>query len=435
MKFYLFLLIPFLALQLSAQENLSLETVVAKVLEANFDVRIERNNVTMAENLNNPGEAGYLPTIGLNADQNWSFNNTRQEFFSGQVNEASNAKNTSTNAALLLNWTFFDGFRMFATDKRLQQQQDIAVLNLNAEMEMKIYQATVLYSTIIQQQRMTEVYQQALDLSIARYQFNEMRVKHGSESELMLIQSRLDLIADSSSLLQHQKNVADLKIDLAQLMGQNPAFQFTLAGEIQSSTPLAWENVAQQAREQNTQLLLAKSAIALTEMQRKEIQSFYYPQLSFYAQYGFGKSQNQIGILNSNRFYGSGFGFTLSWTILDRLSTYTQLKNNVLQTENARLSEQQQALFIENELRKDFNEYEWALTNLRMESQNIVNAEEVLGIAQKTFENGALTSMDLREIQFSVVQAQSRLLIAQLAVKTAELNIALTTGNFKGLLK
>ncbi|MGV3630083.1 MAG: TolC family protein [Bacteroidota bacterium] len=435
MKPYLFLFIPLLAFQVSAQENLGLETVIAKVLEANFDVRIERNNVTMAENLNNPGEAGYLPTIGLNADQNWSVNTTRQEFFSGQVNEANNAKNKSTNAALLLNWTFFDGFRMFAADKRLQQQQDYAALNLNAEMEMKIYQATILYATILQQQRMTRVYEQALELSRARYQFNELRVKHGSESELMLIQSRLDLTEDSSSLLQHQKNVADLKIDLAQLMGQGSAYQFTISGDLQNTATLSWENVLRQAQEQNTQLLLAKSAIALTEMQRKEIQSFYYPQLSFYAQYGFGSSQNQIGILNSNRFYGSGFGFTFSWTILDRLSTYTQLKNNTLQTENAKLAEQQQALFIENELRKDFNEYEWALTNLKMESQNIVNAEEVLGIAQKTFENGALTSLDLRAIQFSVVQAQNRLMIAELAVKTAELNIALTTGNFKELLK
>ncbi len=435
MKFYLFSLLFFASPLLYSQENLSLETVIAKVLEANFDLRIERNNVSIAENQNNPGQAGYLPTIGLNADQNWSINNTRQEFFSGQVNEATNAKNKSTNAALLLNWTFFDGFRMFALDKRLQQQQDYATLNLSAEMEMKIYQATILFATIQQQQKMTEVYEQALDLSRARYNFNDLRVKHGSESELMLIQSRLDLIEDSSSLLQHQKNVADLKVDLAQLMGQNSSYQFQVNGELQMNQDLSWEETLKQAKEQNTQLLLAKSAIAITEMQRKEIQSYYYPQLSFYAQYGFGSSQNQIGILNSSRFYGTGFGFTLSWTILDRLSTYTQLKNNALSIENSKLAEEQQALFIENELRKDFNEYQWALTNLKMESQNIVNAEEVLGIAQKTFENGALNSLDLREIQFSVVQAQSRYLLAQLAVKTAELNLLLTTGNFKGLLK
>ena len=92
----------------SSQESLTLEQAVSRLLENNFDVRIERNNAAMAENLNNIGNAGYLPTVNVEADQYWSSNNTRQEFFSGQVNQAKGAHSRSTVAAVRLDWTFFD---------------------------------------------------------------------------------------------------------------------------------------------------------------------------------------------------------------------------------------------------------------------------------------------------------------------------------------
>lgn len=417
------------------QENLTLETIVSRVLENNFDVRIVRNSVQEAANNNTIGNAGYLPEIGITAEQNWSKNNTRQEFFSGQVNQADGAKNTSTNAAIRLEWTFFDGFRMFAADRRLQLQEDAATVQLTAEMEMQIYQAAILYYTLLQQQELTGVYQQALALSNERFRIVDLKVRNGAANELQRIQARLDLTADSAQLLQHFKQLADLKTDLNTLMAQPVATPFTVSGIITPEVSLTWENALQQAKSQNTGLLLAKSDIAILEQQRKEARSYYYPQLGLYGQYAYANSQNQIGILNSSRTYGTGVGFTLRWTILDRLSTYTALKNNTLYAENAVLRQQQQEQFIESELLKSFNEYTWAKTNLELEQQTVVDAEAIFSIARQSYENGSITPLELREIQFSVVEAQSRLLTAQLNLKAAELNIFLTTGGFQGLLQ
>lgn len=429
---YFLLLFPVLSI---AQNKLNLEDLVSLVLKQNFDLQLERNNVQVAANNNNPGNAGYLPTITLEADQNWSRNNTRQQFFSGQVNEASGAKNKSTNAAVRLNWTLFDGFKMFAADKRLQEQENLATIQLTAEMEMKIYQTAVFYYTILQLQKMTPVYKQALELSVARYDLINQKLKNGAATRLQLIQARLDLTADSSVLLQHNKQLADLKIDLSVLMGQKPSPDFELGGTLLSDSTLRWETALQQAKEQNTQVLITKSAIAISEMQRKEAQSFYYPQVAFYSQYAFAKSENQIGILNSNRSYGTGIGFTLTWNILDQLSGYTNLKNTELLLQNTEIFKEKQNQLIESELRKSFNEYEWANENMKLEQQSMLNAEETFSITQQALLNGAITNLELREIQFSVIQAQSRLLTAQLALKTAELNISLATGSFKKLLQ
>ncbi len=435
MKKFLILIVCLFSGFVWSQEKMTLETIISKVLEQNFDIRLIRNNVIVAENNNNIGAAGYLPSVLASADQNLSKNNTRQQFFSGQVNQASGAKNTATNASVRLNWTFFDGFKMFATDQRLQLQEDLAGQQLTAEMEMKIYQAAILYYTILQQQALTQVYEQAVDLSIARHELTLLKMKNGAGTQVQLIQSRLDLTADSAVLLQHNQQLSDLKVDLNTLMGQPDSTEVILNGTIMSDSGVTWETAIQQAKNQNTQLLLAKSAIAITEMQRKEVQSLYYPQLGLYGQYVYGVQQNQIGVLNSSRSYGTGVGLTFKWTILDRLSTYTNMKNNTVAIENAQIVKQKQEQFIESELRKVFNEYSWAKQNLNLEQQNIMNTQETFTIAEQSFKNGSLTSLELRDIQFSIIQAQSRLLSAQLELKTAELNMSLITGDFQKLLQ
>lgn len=434
MRFIYTVLICSSVFSLQAQDTLTLEKIISGILEHNFSIRMERNNSEIVANENNIGNAGYLPTIAVNADQSWTVNNTRQEFFSGQTNEATNAKNQANNANIRLNWTFFDGFKMFATDQRLQLQEDVSTLNLKAQMEMKIYQATVLYYTVLQQQILLETYEQALVLSADRYNVTELKVKNGSQTKLQLIQAKLDLTADSANLLQNKKQLSDLKMDLNFLMGRQADEALYLAGTIEAGSFLTMESALSKAKEQNTSLLMAKSAIAITDMQQKETRSLYFPQLSFYAQYGYTSSKNEVGILNSNRSFGPGVGFTFKWNILDRLSTYTAMKNSVLYQENAVLAEQEQQLFIETELRKVYIEYQWALQRLQLEEQNVLNVQETFNIAQKSFESGAITPLELRNIQFAIVEAETRILSAQLSLKTAEMDLSLTTGNFKDLI-
>src|SRR5690554_1058010 len=102
------------------QERIGLEQVVNRVLNQNFGIQIAKIDTEIAKNQNNPGAAGYLPTLDLQATQDLGMSSARQEFLTGDVNEADNAKNRAFSAGAMLNWTFFDGFKMFATDKKLE---------------------------------------------------------------------------------------------------------------------------------------------------------------------------------------------------------------------------------------------------------------------------------------------------------------------------
>ena len=104
------------------QAALSLEDAIQQGLEKNYAIRIARNQEIIADNSNNPGNAGMLPTISATGNFSYTSNNTRQEFFSGDLREGQGAGNTSVRGGLALTWTAFDGFRMFAVRDRLELQ-------------------------------------------------------------------------------------------------------------------------------------------------------------------------------------------------------------------------------------------------------------------------------------------------------------------------
>lgn len=420
--------------QAFSQQVLSFEEVIKRTLEKNFDVLIQRNNVQIADNSNNIGAAGYLPTIGVSADQNWTVTNTRQEFYSGQVNEKNGANNNSLTAVARLNWTFFDGFAMFARDKRLQLQEDLATVNLTAQMEMSIYQASVLYYSLQYYKRMQLVYEEAIQLSKERFDLISLRSKNGAASDLELLQAKLDLNTDSSNYLNHLNLIGKMKADLAMVMGEAGNMQFEVDDNIPALPALSQAEILENALSQNTSLLVQKSQIAIIDQQRKELQSRYYPQLSFYTQYSATISKSEVGLLSSNRSLGPGVGLTLSWTILDGLSNVTAVRNNNLQKENAEFAVEKQEQTIRTEVDKAWQDYTFSKRMYRLENSSIVNTTEMFEIAQKSFENGSLTQFELREIQFSIIQAKNRQLTSEFNLRTAALNLSLFTGDYKKLI-
>jgi outer membrane protein TolC len=434
MKKIILLFILFSGKLAFSQQVLSLEEVIKRTLEKNFDVLIQRNNLKIADNSNNIGTAGYLPTIAINADQNWSTTNTRQEFYSGQVNEKTGANNNSLNAAARLNWTFFDGFAMFARDKRLQLSEDLATVNLTAQMEMSIYQASVLYYSLQYYKRLQIVYEEAIQLSKERFDLITLRSKNGAASDLELLQAKLDLNTDSSNYLNHLNIISKMKADLAMVMSEAGEISFDVDDNIPTLPTLDKSIILENALAQNTSLLVQKSQIAIIDQQRKEIQSRYYPQLSFYAQYSAAVSQSEVGLLSSNRSIGPGIGFTLSWTILDGLANVTAVKNNRLQKENAEFTVQKQEQTIKTEVDKAWQDYTYSERMYRLENSSVINTTAMFEIAQKSFENGSLTQFELREIQFSIIQAKNRQLSSEFNLRTAILNVGLFTGDYKKLI-
>ncbi len=415
----------------NGQNEFTRDQFLAEVLAKDYGILIVKNSAIIAENNNNIGNAGYLPTITVNADQNWTISNARQEYFSGQINDVKGANNQSLNVGASLNWTFFDGFKMFATDKKLDRLEEAAYLNLRAEMEMKMYQASIAFYTLLQLQEMNDLYTESIDFSLARYNQIKTKVDNGAAREVQLIQSRLDLTADSAALLYNERSIASLKSQLNTLIARDPSTEFIPSGEFPITIEqLSWEDLRNRTLENNASLLFSKSMIAVSELERKEAISAYYPQLAFYAGYNYSNVQNEVGFLLNSRTTGPQFGLTVKWDILNRLSRIQNVRNSKVSIENSQLMSEQTSLSVQSELRDAYLMYEWALKNYQFEERNQLIAEEIASIQEQSFNSGALTAIELRTFQFAVIEAKNRLLTSRMDYISGLLSIQLLTGEF-----
>ena len=418
-----------------SQEKWTLDQVISEVLESDFGIQISKIDTAIAENNNNPGAAGYLPTINAFADQNFTISSARQEFLSGQVNEAENAQNRSFDMGVELNWTFFDGFKMFATDKKLDKLEEYSQMSLRAQMEMKIYEASVAFYTLYTLQEMENIYSDAIGLSQSRIDYVQKQINNGAASKVQLAQAKLDLIADSSAFLNNKRAIAEVSITLNTLLARDQNNTLELSGDLNKlKEDFTWEELIENAKQQNTTLLQSKSMIAISELEKKEAKSRFYPQISFYSAYNFGSSVNEVGFLSSNRSFGPSFGITAQWSILDQLSRVTQVRNAKLNKESAELIAQQQELLLEKSLYEAYSIYEFAEEKINFEQRNTDETEEIAEVTEKAYDAGTVTPFELREIQYGIVEAKGRLLQAQLEYLTTQLNISLLIGDFQKLI-
>src|SRR5687768_998016 len=114
-----FLVLFFSGLQVAfAQQEVTLEQVVALALEKNYDVRIMQKQSESAETDNDLAWGAFLPEIRATGARVWNSNNQKLQVRSRETNDIitneGDVSSNNTNASAQLTWTLFDGTRMFA---------------------------------------------------------------------------------------------------------------------------------------------------------------------------------------------------------------------------------------------------------------------------------------------------------------------------------
>jgi outer membrane protein len=153
------------------------------------------------------------------------------------------------------------------------------------------------YYGIIQMKQLLRVAQDAVDLSMQRKRIAAAKVSLGSGSQLMLLQSTVDLNADSTRLIRQLVLLVNIKADLNQLLCRDPSTPIEINDSIQLSVPNSYDTLLSEALNQNSRLTTARLNQALARLGVREAQSDRYPQLNFTAGYGYNTLNSQSGFL------------------------------------------------------------------------------------------------------------------------------------------
>ena len=413
----------------NAQEVLTIKDAVAIALENNFEIKIASNNLNIDKVNMSEGNAGMLPTITGSVVDNNRVQNSSQTLQTGQVNSLKNAKNNSLNYGVSLDWTIFDGLRMFARYDQLKELQKLGETRLKQTILLKIAEVNTTYFDLVQQQQQLIAIDSTLLISSQRLQLAENRFKIGKASKLEVLNAQVDLNTDKVTLLRQKELYANTKIKLNQILARDVKKEFTVLNDIKVDNSLVLPQLIELAKQQNPQLQTQIIAKNVSELQLKQVKAARYPVVSLNTGYNFQNTESSLGFTRESSARGFNYGFSATLNIFDGFAQNRNEKIAKFELENTKLAIEQQSQVLESQLSTFYQTYLTNLELINLEQNNEAIAKQNLAITIDKLKIGTITTIEFRAAQLNYVNARVRNSNAQYQAKLSEIALKELAGN------
>lgn len=419
--------------QLGAQEVMTLEDAIAAALKNNYDIRMSRNDSASYAIDNDYAWAAFIPRVNGTASKVWNVNEQKQELQNGNKPSASGIRSNNLQAAVNLQWTLFDGLKMFATRDKLAEFERLGSLGVKNQIINSVAAVVTNYFDIVRQKQQLKAIEEQISINEERVKLADKKLSVGLGSKPELLQARVDLNAQRAQQLQQRTLIAQLRDNLSQLIGFKTGSVYEVQDSIPINTTLQYGDIRNNLEQSNPGLLFAKKNIDIAQLTVKERKAELFPTLNFNSAYNFSETRNKTVIntfttlFNQNKGFNYGFGLTVP--ILNGFNTNRLIKQAKLEVQYQQLTYENQLTKIDAGLNNAFKDYELQKQLLQLEEDNITLAKENVFIAMERFRQGVSTYLELRDAQQSLELSYNRLIAARYNTKLAETELMRLKGD------
>lgn len=427
------------SIQPHAQPVLSLEDAIALALQHNYDIRLAKNDSAVAALDYEYRNAVFLPRLNATAANIWNHNNQRQEYASGQVRQG-NVATDNLSASIGLDWTLFDGLRMFATRKKAEEYIRLGELEIKNQISNTVADVINTYYGIVREKQQLRAIEEQMSISQSRVDLSQRKLEIGVGAKPDVLQSMVDLNAQKAARLKQITLIRQLKDLLNHLLypvttGQpSPVLEdYEVAESIPIDTAISIDEIRTKMDQENPLLAIAQKNIDIAQLTLKEIKAERFPVIEFNSAYNFSRTNNNVTLNPVLPFYnrnsGFNYGFTASIPILNYRNTHRLIRQAELNIGFQRMLYENQRSLLRLDVLDAYNEYRLQLESLKLEESNIELAIENVTIILETYRLGASTYLQLREAQKSLEDAYNRLIAARYNTKLAETELLRLKGD------
>ncbi len=420
----------FSCLFIAAQEpSLSKEEAVAIALENNFGIEIATTNLKIAENNKNILNSGFLPTLTGNAGGSYDKNNQEATFQDGSVRAIDGAETTRYNASLNLNYTLFDGLGRWYDYKRLKEEYNLSELETRETIETTMIQLFTVYYEVARLTENISVLEGTFSNTEKRLQRAQYSFEFGQTNKLDVLNAEVDLVNDSINLMNERQTVRNTKRDLNLLLNRELVEAFKVDTVITFIDPVRLQEFLDQGIANNVRILQAEQNLLINDYTYKSSKAIFLPTVGLTGAYGWNEGNfPATNFLASSTSTGLSAGFNLTWNLFDGGSSITQIKNAKLLLENQETLQNQ----IEQEVIRDIeNAKDLYANRLRiydLQEQNVVTAKNNYERSTEQYNIGQITSVELRQAQINLLNAQTNKNLAKYDAKLAEIQLLQLSG-------
>jgi outer membrane protein TolC len=420
--------------RLTAQEQVTLEQVIALALQENYDIRLAQN-VSLTARVNDKySVAALFPQVTATGSKTWS--HTRQTIRFDDETRNNKGINQSDNiqGAVQLVWTLFDGTKMFATRERLAEISNQGELIVKNQMVTSISEIINNYYGIVRQKQQLSAIQDQISVNEERVKLAERKLEVGIGAKPELLQAKVDLNAQRTLSLQQETLIVQLKDQLNGLVGLKLPAPYDVSDSILINLGIKQEEIFESFEERNYGLQSAKLNLSIARLALRESRADRLPVINFNALYNYTQTDNTKQINEFSTIYNESFGFnnygfSVTLPLFNGLNTHRNVQQAKITLNRQELLYDQQKQQIDVGIKNAFVSYDNAKKILLIEEENILLAKENVFIALESFKRGVATFIELRTAQQSLAEAYNRLIAARYNAKVAETELLRLNGS------
>lgn len=415
-----------------AQQILTLEEAIQQGITKQYSVQISRQKERIAANENSLGNAGFLPTLTGTATKNYTISGLDQSFFGGVRPPLvqSGVNSNSGNAGLAMAWTLYDGQGMFILRDRFKELQNLGAKQTESNIENLIALISTTYYDIIRQNLRVNNFKKGLEISSDRLKLAKDRYEVGQGSKVDYYSAQVDFNEDKALLIAQEQSYTNTKIGFNTILVKDYKADFQINNSIDLLPKLTLNELKKSALSQNPTLIGAILTKKISDLDTKNLQSQQKPQIDLLAGYNLNSVANGAGFgveKGSSDVFNYGLRATIN--IFDGYNQKRRVQNAKINAEIAALQVEDLKNALLSTLEKTYVTYENSMNLIQLETENYAIAKQNIDIAFDRFKVGIATSYELREVQRNAVAAETRLIEAKFAAKSAEIELIRLSGN------
>ena len=412
------------------QQPITLSEAIDISLKNNLDLQISKNNEKISNINNHVGVAGGLPTVLATANTNEQVIGLNQELSNGTTTNRTGVVSNNSNIGLTASMLLYNGGRVLATKKRLEELQRLSQEQLNSTLQNAIADVMFKYYSVVQQQNFQSTLKQSIEVSKQRLALIEARRNVGLLGDSEYLQAQLDLNNQTQALQAQNIVIEQSKDDLLRTMVLSPNTEIIVNDTIIVDLEVPWEKIEVNLK-RNPDLLAADIQININKIIERETNARRFPSVTVNTGFNYLINQSSAGFTLLNQNYGPFLGLGIVMPIYNGTANVRQVQVAKVNTQNAKLQRDIIDQNFQNTAAKSWEAY---ISNIRLiesEKQNYLLAQKLLNLITQKFQLGNATIVDIIIAQQSFENSGYRLNNLSYNAKVAEITLK-QIGNLLG---
>ena len=428
-KYLILFALLLISSNLYSQKSMKIEDAIAIGLKNNYDIQLGKIDVNISKTNNTAGNAGMNPNINLNVIPSYTLYNTHLEYSNGNISDNSANGTFALTSGFGLNWTVFDGFKMFVTKERLNEIEKLGELSYQNTIQNAVANITTAFYDIIRQKQILKNIQEIKSLAKERLIINETRFSSGLSAKTDLLQTQIDYNTHCENELLQENTIKEAKRNLLELINFNEQ-DIEIDGEFVFSEI---DSVASEKAvlENNYQLSILQKQMEIAKLSMKETEALDLPTISLNAGYNFNITQTSTGLVNYTRGTGPQIGAVLTYPIYLGGNITRQQDIANLNYISYKLEYDQIKAKLKNDFANALANYNTQKKLLKIEEETKLFAKENLFLSIERLKLSQTTSLELRDAQLMYENSLTRFSNIGYNLKAVETKLKLLMGKLQ----